>query len=184
MATRWGNNRNSDRLYFGGFQNHCRWWLKTRNLKNAYSLEENLWPTSQHIKKQKHYFANKGLSNQSYVFLVVMYGCESCTIKKTERWRIDAFELRCWRRLLRVAWTARRSNKSMLKEISPKYSLEDLMLKLKLQYFGHLMWRTDSFEKNLMLEKIEGGGEGDDRGSDVWMASLTQWAWVWVNSGN
>ena len=88
MATRWGNNRNSDRLYFGGFQNHCRWWLKTRNLKNAYSLEENLWPTSQHIKKQKHYFANKGLSNQSYVFLVVMYGCESCTIKKTEHWRM------------------------------------------------------------------------------------------------
>ena len=85
-----------------------------------------------------------------------MYGCESWTIKKAECWRIDAFELWCWRRLLRVPWTARRSNKSILKEISPEYSLEGLMLKLKLQYFGHLMRRTDSFEKTLMLGKIEG----------------------------
>ena len=84
----------------------------------------------------------------------VMYGCESWTIKKTEHWRIDAFELRCWRRLLRVPWTARRSNQSILKEFSPEYSLEKLMLKLKLQYFGHLMWRTDSLEKTL-LGKIE-----------------------------
>ena len=91
------------------------------------------------------------------VFPVVMYGCESWTIKKAEHWRIDAFELWCWRRLLRVPWTARRSNQSILKEISPGYSLEGLMLKLKLQYFGHLMQRTDSFEKILMLEKIEGG---------------------------
>ena len=88
---------------------------------------------------------------------VVMYGCESWTIKKAERWRIDAFELWCWRRLLRIPWTARRSNQSILKEISPEYSLEGLMLKLKLQYFGHLMRRTDSFEKTLKLGKIEGG---------------------------
>ena len=85
-----------------------------------------------------------------------MYGCESWTIKKAVRQRIDAFELRCWRRLLRVSWTARRSNQSILKEISPEYSLEGLMLKLKLQYFGYLMGRTDSFEKTLMLGKIEG----------------------------
>ena len=85
-----------------------------------------------------------------------MYGCESCTIKKVEHWRIDAFELWCWRRLLRVPWTARRSNQSILKEISPEYSLEGLMLKLKLQYFGHLMWRAGSLEKTLMLGKIEG----------------------------
>ena len=85
-----------------------------------------------------------------------MYGCESWTIKKAEHWRIDAFELWCWRRLLRVPWTARRSNYSILKEISPEYSLEGLMLKLKLQYFGHLTWRTDSFEKTLLLGKIEG----------------------------
>ena len=91
------------------------------------------------------------------VFPVVMHECESWTIKKAERWRIDAFELWCWRRLLRVPWTARRSNQSILKEIIPEYSLEGLMLKLKLQYFGHLMQRTDSLEKPLMLGKIEGG---------------------------
>ena len=93
---------------------------------------------------------------KAMVFLVVMYGCESWTIKKAEHWRIDAFELWCWRILLRVPWTARRSNQSILKEISPGCSLEGLMLKLKLHYFGHLMWRADSFEKTLMLGKIEG----------------------------
>ena len=93
---------------------------------------------------------------KAMVFPVVMYGCESWTIKKAECQRIDAFELWCWRRLLRVPWTARRSNQSILKEISPEYSLEGLMLKLKLQYFGHLMRRADSFEKTLMLGKIEG----------------------------
>ena len=94
---------------------------------------------------------------KAVVFQVVMYGCESWTIKKVEHQRIDAFELWCWRRLLRVLWTARRSNQSILMEISPEYSLEGLMLKLKLQYFGHLMQRTDSFEKTLILGKIEGG---------------------------
>ena len=94
---------------------------------------------------------------KSMVFPVVMYGCESWTIKKTEHQRIDAFELWCWRRLLRVPWTARRSSLSILKEISPGCSLEGLILKLKLQYFGHLMQRADSFEKTLMLGKIEGG---------------------------
>ena len=93
---------------------------------------------------------------KAMVFPVVMYGCESWTTKKAEHQRIEAFELWCWRRLLRVPWTARRSNQSILKENSPEYSLEGLMLKLKLQYFGHLMWRTDSFEKTLMLGKIEG----------------------------
>ena len=112
-----------------------------------------------------------------------MYGCESWTIKKAKCRRIDAFELWCWRRLLRVPWTARRSNQSIVKEISPECSLETLMLKLKLQYFGHQMRRTDSLEKTLMLGKIE-GGERDDRGWDGWMASPTQWTWVWVNSGS
>ena len=93
---------------------------------------------------------------KAMVFPVVIYGCESWTIKKAEGWRIDAFELWCWKRLLRVPWTARRSNQSILKEINPEYSLEGLMLKLKLQYFGHLMWRTDSLEKTLVLGKIEG----------------------------
>ena len=94
------------------------------------------------------------------IFPVVMHGCESWTIKKAEHWRADAFELWCWRKLLRVAWTARASNQCILKEISPEYSLEGLMLKLKLQYSGHLMWRTDSFENTLMLGKIEGGRRG------------------------
>ena len=97
------------------------------------------------------------------VFPVVTYGCESWTVKKAERQRIDAFELWCWRRPLRVPWTARRSIQSILKEISPEYSLEELMLKLKFRYFGHLMQRTDSFEKTLMLGKIEGGRRGRQR---------------------
>ena len=116
-------------------------------------------------------------------FPVVMYGCESWTIKKAECWRTDAFELWCWRRLLRVPWTARRSNQSILKEISPGCSLEGLILKVKLQYFGHLIWTADSFEKTLKgWERLRAGGEGDDRGWDGWMASQTQWTRVWVNS--
>ena len=114
------------------------------------------------------------------VFPVVMYGCESWTIKKAECRRIDAFELWCWRILLRVPWTARRFNQPILREISPEYLLEKLMLKLKRQYFGHLMRRTDSLEKTLMLGKTEGG-----RRRGQWrMASSTQWMCVWVNSGS
>ena len=114
------------------------------------------------------------------VFPVIMYGCESWTIKKAEHWRIDVFELWCWRRLLRFSWTTERSNQSILKEISPKYSLEGLMPKL--QYFGHLMQRTDSLEKTLMLGKIEGRRRGDNRGWDGWMALPTRWTWVWASS--
>ena len=121
---------------------------------------------------------------KAMVFPVVMYGCENWTIKKAECQRIDAFELWCWRRLLRVPWTARRSNQSILKGISPGCSMGGLMLKLKLQYFGQLMQRADSFEKILMLGKIEGRRKRDDTGWDGWMASPTQWTWVWVNSGS
>ena len=110
----------------------------------------------QHIKKQRHDFANKDPSSKAMVFPVVMYGCESWTIKKAECQRVDTFELWCWRKLLRVPWTARRSNQSILKEISPGISLEGMMLKLKLQYFGHLMQRADSLEKTLMLGGIGG----------------------------
>ena len=137
----------------------------------------------QHIKKQRHYFANKELSSQSMVFPVVMYGCESWTIKKGERLIIDTFELWCWWRLLRVPWTARRPNQYILKAISPEYSLEELMLKLKLRYSGHLMQRSDSFEKTLMLGKTEGRRRGW-KGWDGQMASSTQWTWVCVNSGS
>ena len=109
------------------------------------------------LKSRNITFPTKVCLGKAMVFPVVMYGCESWTIKKAEQWRTDAFELWCWRRLLRVPWTARRYNQYILKQISPEYSLEGLMLKLKLQYFGHLMQRTDSFEKSLMLGKIEGG---------------------------
>ena len=146
-------------------------------LKDACSLEEKLWPTRQHIKKQRHYFANKGPSSQSHGFSnshVWLWELDY-NYKKAEHWRI---ELWCRGRLLRVPWTARRSNQSILKKISPEYSLEGLMLKLKLQYFGHLMWTTDSLEKTQMLGKTEAGGEGDDRGWDGWMAPPTQWTWT------
>ena len=126
-------------------------------LKDTWSLEKSYDQPRQHIKKQRYYFANKGPSIQSYGFPVIIFGCESWTIKKAEHQRIDVFELQCWRRLLRVPWTARKSNQSVLKEIGPEYPFEGLMLKLKLQYFGHLMWRIDSFEKTLMLGKTEAG---------------------------
>ena len=116
-------------------------------------------------------------------FPVVMYGCESWTMKKSECHRIDAFELWCWWRFLRVPWTARRSNQSILKEVSPEYSLEGRMLKLKLQFFGHLIWRTDSLGKIWCWERLK-AGEGDNRGWDVWMASLAWWTWVWESSGS
>ena len=123
MANRWANNGNSGWLYFGGLQNHCRWWLQPWNQKMLSPWKKSYDKPRQHNKNQRHYF--------------VMSRCESWTIKKVEHWRTDAFELWCWRRLLRVPWTARRSNQSILKEISPEYSLEGLMLKLKL----HLMRR-------------------------------------------
>ena len=121
---------------------------------------------------------------KAMIFPVVMYGFESWTIKKAECQRINAFELWSWRRLLRVPWTARRSNQSILKEISPDYSLEGLMLKLKLQYFGHLMWRTDSLGKTLKLGKTEVRRRGDNRGWDSWMVSSTRWTWIWASSGS
>ena len=119
---------------------------------------------------------------KAMVFPVVMYGCEKWTVKKAEHWRIDAFELWCWRRLLRVPWTERQSNQSILKEMSLEYPLERLMLKLKLLKFGHRMQRTDSLEKTLTLGMMEGRRRRDDKGWDVWMASPNQWTWAWVSS--
>ena len=135
--------------------------IAAMKLKDAYSLEGKLWPTW--IAYLKAYLKDITLPTnvhlvKAMVFPVVMFGCESWTVKKAERWKIDAFELWCWRRLLRVPWTARRSNQSILKDISPGCSLEGLMLKLKLQYFGHLTWRVDSLEKTLKL-----GGIGNRR---------------------
>ena len=126
-------------------------------LKDAYSWMKSYDQPRQHTKNRDIILPTKVHLVKAFVFPVVMYGCENWTVKKAECQRIDAFELWCWRRLLRVPWTARRSNQSTLKEISPEYSLEVLKQKLKLQYFGHLMRRTDSMEKTLMLGKIEDG---------------------------
>ena len=181
MANRWGK---SDRLYFWGLQNHRKWWLQPWNSKTLAPWKKSYDQPRQHIKKQRHYFTKNVRLVKAMVFPVVMYGSESWSIKKAERRRIDAFELWCWRRPLRVPWTARRANQSILKEISPEYSLEGLMLKLKLQFFGHLMWRTDSFEKTLMLGKIEGGRR---RGWQRmrWLDGITDSVdWVWVKSGS
>ena len=156
MVNRWGNHGNNVRLHFLGLQNHCRWWL-SHEIKRRLLLGRKVMTNLDSIFKSRDItLPTKVRLAKAMVFPVVMYGCESWTIKKAEHQRIDAFELWCWRRLLRVPWTARRSNQSILKEINPGCSLEKLMLKLKLQYFGHLMWRADSFEKTLMLGKIEG----------------------------
>ena len=155
MANRWGISGNGDIVF--------SWTTKS------------LWTVTAAMKLKDLLLGRKAMTNldsvlksrdiplltnvcivKAMIFPVVMYGCESWTIKKPEHWRIDAFELWCWRRLLRVPWTAGRSNQSILKEINPEYSLEGLMVKLNLQYFGHLMWRVDSLEKTLMLGKIEG----------------------------
>ena len=157
MANRWGNNGNSDRLYFWGSKitadGDCSHEIKRRLLLGR-KVVTNL---DSILKGRDITLSTKVRLVKAMVFPVVMYGCESWTIKKADCQRVDAFELWCWRRLLRVPWTARKSNQSILKEISPGCSLEGLMLKLKLQYFGHLMRRVDSLEKTLMLGKIEGG---------------------------
>ena len=162
-ANRWGNNGNSDRPYFLGLHNHCRWWLHPWNLKTLLLGRKAMTNLDSVFKSRDIILPIKVRLGKAMVFSVVMYVCESWIIKKVEHWRIDAFELWCWRRLPRVPWTARRSNQSILKDISPECSLEGLMLKLKLQYFGHLMWRTDSFEKTLMLGKIESRRRGQMR---------------------
>ena len=152
-------------------------------LKDAYSLEGKLWPVDSIFKSRDITLSTKVRLVKAMVFPVVMYGCESWTINKAECRRIDAFELWCWRRLLRVPWTARRSNQSILKEISPGCSLEGLMLKLKLQSFGYLMIRADSLEKTLMLGKIE-GWRRRGRQRMRWLDGITDSRrWVWVNSG-
>ena len=182
MANRWGNSGNSVRLYFGSSKitadSDCSHEIKRRlllgrkvitNLDSIFKSRDVTLPAKVHLVK-------------AIVFPVVMYGCESWTIKKAECQRIEAFELWCWRRLLRVPWTTRRSNQSILKEISSEYSLEGLILKLKLQYFGHLMRGADSLEKTLMLGKIEGERRRGRQGWDGWMTSSTRWIWVWASS--
>ena len=164
-------------------QNHCRCNC-SHEIKRHLLYGRKVMTNLDSILKSRHYFANKGPPSQSYGFSsshVWMWELDYKESRAPKNW---CFELWCWRRLLRVPWPARRSNQSILKEISPEYSLEGLMLKLKLKYFGHLMQRTDSLEKTLMLGKIEGGRRRDNRGWGGWIASLTQWTWVWVNSGS
>ena len=164
MANRWRNNGNSERFYFFRLQNHCRCdcsheikrhlllGIKAMtNLDSILKSRDITLPTKVHLVK-------------AMVFLVIMYRSESWTIKKAEHRRIHGFELWCCKRLLRALWTAKRPNQSILKEINPEYSLEGLMLKLKLQYFGHLMWRTESLEKTVVLERFKARGEEGDRG--------------------
>ena len=160
----------------------------TANGDWSHEIKRHLIPRRKTMTNLDSIFKSKDITLQTkvhlvkaMVFPVVMYGCESWTIKKAEHWRTDAFELWCWRRLSRVPWTARSSNQSILKEVSPEYSLEGLMLKL--QYFGHLMWRTDSFEMTLMLGNIEGGRRRGQQRMRWLMASPTWWTWIWVSYG-
>ena len=144
--------------------------------------EESYAQHRQHIKKQRHYFVKNGLSTQGYGFSSGHVWIWELNYKKAEQWRTDAFELWCWIRLLRDFWTARRSNQSILKEISLECSFEGLMLKLKLQYFGHVMRRTDLLEKTLLLRKIEGRRRrGQQRMR--WLDGITNWTWVWIALG-
>ena len=157
MGNRWENSENSETIFLHSkitADGDCSYEIKGCLLLGR-KVMTNLGSI---LKKQRDItLPTKVRLVKAMVFPVVMYGCESWTVRKAEDWRTDAFELWCWRRLLRIPWTARRSNHSIQKEISPEHSLEGLMLKLKLQYFGHLMWRTDSLEKTLLLGKIEGG---------------------------
>ena len=166
-----GKNGNSDFIIWGS--------KITPDTDCSHEIKRHLLLQRKAMTNLDSILKSRGITLPTTVFLVramafpvVMYGCESWTIKKFEPWRIDVFEFVCWRKLLRVPWTARRSNQSILKEISPEYSLEGLMLKLKLQYFDHLMPRTDSFEKTLMLGKIE-GGRRKERQRMRWLDGIT-----------
>ena len=182
MANRWGNNGNSETLNFWAPE-----WITadgdcSHEIKRCLLLGRKVMTNLDSIFKSRDITLPTLV--KAMVFPVVMYGCESWTVRKAECQRIDAFELWCWRRLLRVFWTARRSNQSILKEISPGISLEGMMLRLKLQYLATSCKELTHWKRLWCWEGLGAEGEGDDRGWDSWMASLTRWMWVWVNSGN
>ena len=176
MANRWGSSGNSDRLYFGGLQNHCRWSLQP--WKKSYDNLESI------LRSRDITLPTKACLVKAVVFPVVMFECESWTIKKAERWRIGAFELWCWRRLLRVPWTARRSNQSILKEISLNIHWKDWCWSWNSNTLATWCEELTHLKRTWCWERLSAGGEGDDRGWDGWMASPTWWTWVWVNSGS
>ena len=192
MANRWGNTGNSDRLFLGTPKSlqmvitamKIRLLLLGKkvmtNLDSILKSRDITLPTSQ--GKQATSKALLCHLVKAMVFPVAMYGCESWTIKKAACWRIDTFELWCWNKLLRVPWTTKKSNQSILKEISPEYSLEGLMLKLKLQYLATWCKELTHLKRSWCWERLKAREEGDDRGWNGWMASPTQWTWVWINS--
>ena len=184
MGNRRRNSRNWQTLFWGAPKS-LQIVIAAVKLKDACSLDKELWPNLDSIFKSRDITLPTNVHLvKAMVNPIFMCGCESWTIKRAECWTIDAFELWCWRRLLRVPWITRRSNQSILKEISPGCSLEGLMLKLKLWFFGHLMQRTDSLEKTWMLGRIQGRRRRGDRGWDGWIASSTQWIWVWLTLGD
>ena len=184
MANRWGSSGNNERLSFlgskiiadGDCSHEIKWHVFPG--RNAMTNLDSI------LKSRDVTLSTKAHLVKALVFPVVMYGCETWIIRKAERQRIDAFELQCWRRLSRVPWAARRSNQSMLKEISPEYSLEGLMLKLKLQYLITWCKELTHWKRSWCWETLKVGGEGDNRGWDGWISSLTQWTWVWASSGS
>ena len=182
MANGWGNNGNTDRLYFLGSKiiaaGDCSHEIK-RHLLLGRKAMTNLDST---LKGRDITLPRKVHLAKAMFFPVVMYGCESWTIKKVEHWRIDAFELWCWRKLLRVPWTARRSNQSILKEISPEYSLKDWCWSWSSNTLATWGEELTNWKIPWCWERLKAGGEGNDRGWDGWMASLTQWTLVWANS--
>ena len=183
MANRWGEQWKQWQTLFSWAPKSLQMVtaaMKLRHLLLGRKLMTNL---DSILKSRDITLPTKVPVDKVMVFPVVMYGCESWTVKKAEHQRTDAFELWCWRRLLRVPWTTRRSNQSILKEINPEYSLEGWMLKLKLQYFGYLMWRSNYWKRPRCWERLK-AGEGDNRGWDGWMASPTRWIWVWASSGS
>ena len=185
MANRWGNSGNSDRLHFWGGSKITSEADCSHEIKRHLLLRRKVMTNLDSILKSRDIsLPTKVCLVKAMVYPVVMCGCESWTVKKAERWRIDAFELWCWRRLLRVPWTARRSNQCILKKISPGCSLEGLMLKLKLQYLATSCGELTHWKRPWCWKGLEAGREGDDRGWNGWMASTTRWAWVWVDSGS
>ena len=178
MANIWIKNGYSERLLFSWAPNLCSWWLQPWNLKKLAPWKKSYDKPKQHIKKQRHYFANKVM-----LFPLVMYGCESWTTKKPECWSIDAFELWCWRRLLIVTWTARRSNKSILKEIM-NIHWKDWCWSWNSNTLATWCEEVTHWKRPWCWERLKAGEEGNDRGWDGWMESPTRWTWVWASSGS